>query len=258
VRRIAEEIRDNALRLGDGQFLGAQETLMRRYGVSRPTLLQAIGLLTQENLIWSKSGPYGGYYIRQPASAAVGRAAAVYLRSCGADIVNIVRAMTPVRIELAKLAAQSGDAALRTELALFLRQEEATASQTGPEFMRAERQFVELISTLSDNSVFSLFYSILLDCLNMSTPRADVFTAHPDRVSDYRSKRNILAQTILMQDAALAALAAERCAASAVQWMLDDLEPQASAADGGRPSDRLEIGFELAEAGQGWLSSLGA
>jgi DNA-binding FadR family transcriptional regulator len=250
--RTAEAIRNDALELADGACLGAQEELMRRYGVSRPTLLQAIGLVTQEKLLVSKTGPRGGYFVRRPDSKGVARAAAVYLRSREARMEETIRALAPVRIELAKLAARSTDPAARARLARFLQHEEQVEHQSGIEFMRAETELVDIICDLSGNSVFSLFYHILMDFINMTTPSEDIFSAHAGEVADYRSKRSLLARALLIQDEDLAALAAERCATSAAEWMISDLiSRRGRSAKEGAASGRFELGAGFADAALG-------
>jgi DNA-binding FadR family transcriptional regulator len=236
--RAAAAIRDDALNSEDGELLGVQDELARRYGVSRPTLMQAIALVTQENLLVSKSGPNGGYFVRRPDSRAVARAAAVYLHSRKVAVEEIVRAMGPLRVELAKLAADNDDPKLRARLENFVEREERLAAQTDAEFIKAEHEFTDIICELSGNRVISLLFHILTDCIDMTTPNADIFSAHQDRVVDYRIKRKFLAQSVLMQDADLAALAAERCATSEIEWILSDLElhqgqtPEGGAAGG--------------------------
>jgi len=222
--RAAAAIRDDALNSEDGVLLGIQEDLARRYGVSRPTLMQAIALVTQENLLVSKTGPNGGYFVSRPDSRTVARAAAVYLHSRKVATEEIIRAMAPLMVELAKLAAGNDDPAARARLAQFAQDEDRLPPLTDTEFLKTEHEFVDIITELSGNNVIALFYHILMDCLDMTTPSQHIFSAHPDRVLDYRTKRSFLAQSLLMQDEGLAALAAERCATSGIQWLLSDLD----------------------------------
>jgi len=249
--RTAAAIRNDALDLSDGESLGAQEELMRRYGVSRPTLLQAIALVTQENLLVSKTGPRGGYFVRRPDSNAVARAAAVYLRSRKAEMEETIAALMPIRVELTKLAAENPDPAFKERLARFIQHEEQTEHQTGADFMRAQRELSDIICDMSGDNVFSLFYHILMDFIDMATPSQDIFSAHADIVADYRSKRSLLARALLIQDADLAALAAERCATLDAEWLISDLKSQRSRSPKPANVGRFALGVDLADAAQG-------
>jgi GntR family transcriptional repressor for pyruvate dehydrogenase complex len=49
--------------LGPGDFLGREEDLAAEFGVSRPTLREALKLLSSGNLIRATKGPGGGIFV---------------------------------------------------------------------------------------------------------------------------------------------------------------------------------------------------
>src|ERR1700683_4326848 len=79
--RTAAKIREAILRRKEGDYLGSEEDLIARYGVSQPTLRQTARLLEQEQLLSVRRGQGGGYYVRRPIISVVARAAASYLRA---------------------------------------------------------------------------------------------------------------------------------------------------------------------------------
>jgi DNA-binding FadR family transcriptional regulator len=232
VRRVADAIRRDALDRAEGELLGSEDDLILKYGVSRPTLRQAAALVAQENLLVVKRGVGGGYFARRPDSKAVAHVAAVYLRSRRTRAEEIIRALAPIRIELTKLAAKSTDEGAKMRLRRFLEQETHSEQDSYGDFLRSEREFGRLVSDLSGNHVVSLFMEILYDCSGMLSKDEDLLRNHPERVIDYRAKRNRAAEALLDGDEEMAVLAATRCAAAAAEWMMSDLE--------GRPArDRL-------------------
>jgi DNA-binding FadR family transcriptional regulator len=227
VRRVADALRRDALDRGEGELLGSEDDLILRYGVSRPTLRQAAALVVQENLLVVKRGVGGGYFVRRPDSKAVAHVAAVYLRSRKTRVEEIIRAVAPIRIEIAKLAARNTDPELKGRLRRFLEVEEQREQVSFGEFVRAEREFARLMSDLSGNRVIALFLEILYDCSALLSPEEDLFRNHHDRVDEYRAKRNRLAAALLDGDEEIAVVAAARLASTAAEWMMQDLEGRA-------------------------------
>jgi GntR family transcriptional repressor for pyruvate dehydrogenase complex len=73
VSMIAHELRSRILsgELPPGTRLPAEIDLCERFGVSRPTLREALGRLTAQGLILSRRGAQGGAYVARPDRAAL-------------------------------------------------------------------------------------------------------------------------------------------------------------------------------------------
>lgn len=67
-KQVADEIRDAILsgRLQIDERLPTEEELARRFGISRPTIREALKRLAAQNLIRSQRGPTGGTFVRRP------------------------------------------------------------------------------------------------------------------------------------------------------------------------------------------------
>jgi DNA-binding FadR family transcriptional regulator len=224
VSAAAASLRRDVLNMEDGELLGSEDDLIARYGVSRPTLRQAAALISQENLLKVKRGVGGGYFARQPSTRAVAHMAAIYLRSRRTEVREIIEAVAPIRIALARLASNNGDKKLLASLKRFLE----TERQQGPDqrfkdFVKAEREFGRLLGELGDNRVIALFMETLYDFSSMLSVDEDIYVKNPERVSDYRIRRNQLAEAILEQDEELAAVAARRCSMITADWYSEGL-----------------------------------
>jgi GntR family transcriptional regulator, transcriptional repressor for pyruvate dehydrogenase complex len=73
--QVAESIRGHMQRAGlrPGDRLGREEDLARQFGVSRPTLREALRLLSSSHLIRASKGPGGGIFVAATAEEGIGR-----------------------------------------------------------------------------------------------------------------------------------------------------------------------------------------
>ena len=88
-RRASDEVAE-ALRahirdagLGPGDRLGREEDLARRFGVSRPTVREAIRALSSAHLLTATKGPGGGIFVAATPEQGIGRSLAA--QRAGAD-----------------------------------------------------------------------------------------------------------------------------------------------------------------------------
>lgn len=75
-----------------GEVLGNQETLMRRYGVSRATLREAIRQVERHGIAQMRRGVNGGLVVQQPARDSVVLAVASYLELAGVRLPELFEA----------------------------------------------------------------------------------------------------------------------------------------------------------------------
>jgi DNA-binding FadR family transcriptional regulator len=216
---IADRIRRDVLQSANNEFLGSQDDLVRRYGGSRPTIRQAITLLVQENLLVAKRGPSGGYFVRRSDTESAVRGLAVYLRSRNAQLTELLQAIVPLNVEMAKLAARSRDPVAKERLFRFIAPDDALVEPDFATFFRGERAFQSEISAIGGSVVFSTLLKVLTDFLVMSPRDDNAYVLHLDRVSKYKTKRNLLIGAVIDGDEELAALAAAQRASIAAEWV---------------------------------------
>ena len=126
-QQIASEIQHHIQREGlrPGDFLGREEDLAAEFGVSRPTLREALKLLASGNLIRANKGPGGGIFVALTADEGMSRslsdAIAMMLETRAVSLEELLEARMLLEVPLAGQAAYRADAgtvqALRGALA---------------------------------------------------------------------------------------------------------------------------------------------
>lgn len=99
--------------LGPGDFLGREEDLAAEFGVSRPTLREALKLLASGNLIRASKGPGGGIFVARTAEQGISRslsdAIAMMLETGAVTLDELLEARILLEVPLAGLAAYQPD-----------------------------------------------------------------------------------------------------------------------------------------------------
>ena len=223
--RLVRQLREAALATPEGEPIGSEDQLLALYKVSRPTLRQAAALVSHEQLLTVKRGSRGGYFARRPATDAVAHISAVYLQSRHTALNEIIRAIEPIKVEMAILAARNRDAAQLDELRHFQARDLAEAETGGyRDFLRSERDFGHLIGRACRNSILELFLTTLYRFSGFLGPDEDVFRHREDRARQYWAARHKYTALIIDGDAELAGISARRCTRLSVDWMIADAE----------------------------------
>jgi len=223
--RIAELLRQEILQRGEGDFLGSEEDLLKRYGVSRPTFRQTVRLMEQEQLLTVKRGIGGGYYVRKPSIEAVGRAAASYLQSRNTSHEDVLVAANTAGVTMARLAAQSTDEDTRAEMAAMMAHLDKVdyAHQPFARFLADDHALRSLIARLANNNALELFLSTLeVVAMDDATTRISQ-SDRPDRRRAWHRQRQRLVEAILNREPEVAA-ALTTCLHQQIQgWRAEDL-----------------------------------
>lgn len=164
-REVVATLREEILALHeDGAFLGSEDDIQRRFGVSRSTVRQAARMLEHENLLTVRRGVRGGFFSRVPSADAVSHVASVYLRSRRTTPRDLQAANALVVPEIARLASLNPSLSARASLADFVRTEEHRSLIGTPALLRqAVREFGLRLTSLIDNPPLALFYEMTLD-----------------------------------------------------------------------------------------------
>jgi GntR family transcriptional repressor for pyruvate dehydrogenase complex len=109
--QIQHFVQSEGLRPGD--FLGREEDLASEFGISRPTLREALKLLASGNLIRATKGPGGGIFVAHTAEQGMGRslsdAIAMMLETDAITLHELLDARLLLEVPLAGLAAYQPD-----------------------------------------------------------------------------------------------------------------------------------------------------
>jgi len=221
VERLVRQLRELALGTPPGELIGSEDLLISTYQVCRPTLRQAAALVAQEQLLSVKRGLGGGYFARRPETDAVANVAAIYLQSRHVTSPEIIRAIEPLRVDMAVLAARNRDPTQVAELKAFLERDTETARTGGyREFLRSEMEFSHLVGKACQNTVLEVFFITLQRFSGFLTGKNDIFRNRPERVMLFWELRLKCLVSIVEGDAELAGIAAQRCARLGSEWML--------------------------------------
>jgi DNA-binding FadR family transcriptional regulator len=93
-QQIADELRRLIVsgRLSEGDSLGREPDLVERFGVSRPSLREALRILEAEGLISVLRGAQGGVVVHEPDERMTARTAALVLRARNVPLADVYEA----------------------------------------------------------------------------------------------------------------------------------------------------------------------
>jgi DNA-binding FadR family transcriptional regulator len=213
--RTARALVSLSLAADPGDFLGAEDELLGRFGVSRPTLRQAAKMVERERLISVRRGTKGGFFAERPDARDAIQSLARFLRIRGASLGDVIQVTRPVSEEAAVAAARQ-----RTEAdAARLRQFVATidARDTPRDLIAAEVEMARLVARMSGNPVIELVmeigYSFGLD------ERGSDLYADAGRRERTRAMQRSLCQAIIDGDPDIARLMMRRRSEQFDAWL---------------------------------------
>ena len=196
---IADELRSLIVsgELSDGEWLGKEPDLVKRFAVSRPSLREALRILETEGLITVVRGLHGGVVVHQPDERMTARTAALVLRSRNVSLADVFEARSLLEpVAAREIAAKRSRRAIVAQLgALIDEQEEAIEDPEA--FGVANATFHERLVSLAGNQTFS----IVAEMLNEIVARAVTAVSSADDVAGSLTtrKRGIRSQRRLLE-----------------------------------------------------------
>ena len=155
--------------LGPGDFLGREEDLAGEFGVSRPTLREALKLLASGNLIRASKGPGGGIFVARTAEQGISRslsdAIAMTLETGAVTLDELLEARILLEVPLAGLAAYQPDEGIVDRLREMV-EREATAEPEDTE--THARTDMEIHRTLGGNRMVQALTDWIFEVLQPS------------------------------------------------------------------------------------------
>jgi GntR family transcriptional repressor for pyruvate dehydrogenase complex len=151
---IQQRIRDDGL--GTGDRLGTEEQLAREYGVSRPTLREALRILSSARLVRPMSGPKGGIFVTRTPEESVRRSVsdsiALLLDLKGTSIEELLEARAILEVPLARLAAARADAAAIEDMRAAIEESAANPDDIAIK-LAAKQRFHRAIAAAAGNAI---------------------------------------------------------------------------------------------------------
>jgi GntR family transcriptional regulator, transcriptional repressor for pyruvate dehydrogenase complex len=146
--------------LTDGDFLPNEAELMAHFGVSRPTLREAVRVLESERLVEVRRGSRTGARVRVPGPEIVARPAGLLLELSGATIADLMVARAGIEPLAVRLLAESGSPEAFDELETMVA-EHIPAGWQSDRLAQTTGDFHRRLVELSGNTTLAIIAGML-------------------------------------------------------------------------------------------------
>jgi GntR family transcriptional regulator, transcriptional repressor for pyruvate dehydrogenase complex len=170
---VAGQIRRQIIRgeVAEGEALEPEPSLMKRFGVSRPTMREAFRILESEALIRVSRGARGGARAMPPAISVVARYAGLLLQYAGVTLEDVQKARTIVEPPAARMLAERRDLDAAAQLRELIEHERKfTADEEA--FAELSTRFHEYMMELAGNQTLAMVVGMLHDIIEAHTENA--------------------------------------------------------------------------------------
>jgi GntR family transcriptional regulator, transcriptional repressor for pyruvate dehydrogenase complex len=185
--QIADELRRLIIsgELDEGDSLGREPDLVARFGVSRPSLREALRILETEGLISVVRGVLGGVVVHRPDQRMTARAAALVLQSRNVSLADVFGARELIEPAAVRLIASARDRRRSAKRIRSLIAEQHRAIDDPVAFASANVRFHEELVALAGNQTLT----IVAEMLNEVVARANVSVADRVRLESPATRR---------------------------------------------------------------------
>ena len=162
-QRIADELRALIIagELSEGESLGHEPDLVERFGVSRPSLREALRILETEGLISVVRGLHGGIIVHEPNERMTARTAALVLQARDVRLADVFEARSLLEPLAARaIATKRNRRTIVAQLHALIDAEEA-AIKDPVAFGIANAAFHERLVALGGNQTLSIVAEML-------------------------------------------------------------------------------------------------
>jgi GntR family transcriptional regulator, transcriptional repressor for pyruvate dehydrogenase complex len=158
---VAEYIRRDIVTgvLKEGSSLPPAAVLIERFGVSKPTIREALRILESETLIEVRRGA-GGARVRLPNEAAAGRSVGILLQLDQTTLADVSQARVTFEPPLAGALARSWDEEDMAKLQAGIERSRSALSDPVA-FAESQSDFHQLVVTLAGNRTLALMARLL-------------------------------------------------------------------------------------------------
>jgi GntR family transcriptional repressor for pyruvate dehydrogenase complex len=173
-RRIAKDVVERSL--PPGTVLPSEAVMLKRYGVGRASLREALRILEIYGLIRMKPGPGGGPVVTEVESRAFADSSSFFFFVQRATLRQVIEAKDAVEPMLARLAAERADADGNARLAALIESERQEVAAEPNTWGTKPAEFHRLLAELGGNRVLGLFANSILELqrkLNRDFPTQD-------------------------------------------------------------------------------------
>ena len=192
-QQIADELRRLIIsgELDEGDSLGHEPELIERFGVSRPSLREALRILEAEGLITVVRGVQGGVRVHRPDQRLTARTAALVLQARNVSLADVFEARTiiePAAVRLVAGARNRRTAAKR--LRSLIAVEEEAIDDPGA-FGQANARFHEELVGMAGNQTLAIVAEMLNEVVARAVTEVSLLDANG---SDATRRRGVRSQ----------------------------------------------------------------
>jgi DNA-binding FadR family transcriptional regulator len=198
-QQIADELRALIVsgELSEGDSLGHEPELVERFGVSRPSLREALRILEAEGLITVVRGALGGVVVHEPDERMTARTAALVLQARNVPLADVFEARRIIEPTAAGMVASSRARRAAAKKLAKLIDEQEHAIDDPDAFGVANARFHSELVELAGNQTLS----IVTEMLSEIVARAVTVVSRTDEASQSAAtrRRGIRSQSRLVE-----------------------------------------------------------
>lgn len=205
---IARHLLDRIIQRGlaPGSTLGTEAELLEDFGVSRPTLREALRILEAQGVLALRPGPKGGIFVAELKVQNFAQSLSLLLRLNGHAFDSVLRARFAIEPVLARGAAQNGTEADFTAMEATIDRLEAADADMRAVYTE-NRAFHNLIAKAAGNPVLEVFWSTIRVLASgegaglrySATNRRHIVAAHRAIVEAFRARDADRAETLITE-----------------------------------------------------------
>ncbi len=187
-KQIADELRGLIIsgEMDEGDSLGTEAGLLERFGVSRPSLREALRILEADGLISILRGAFGGVVVHRPDQRMTARAAALVLQSRSVPLADVFDASAVIEPAAARMVATSRTHRRAADQLREVIVEQKRTVEDPLACTNATIRFHSLIVQLAANQTLLLVTEMLNEVITRAI--ADVLTRTKDQPATARRR----------------------------------------------------------------------
>jgi len=199
---VAERLRDRILGDEQASALPKQDDLLEEFGVSMPSIREALRILETEGLVTVQRGKTGGAVVRRPTPANAAYMLALVLQSQKVGVDDVAGALRAFEPACAALAAERADRATSVVPQLRARIESSRAVLHQPdEYMHQARLFHEELVAACGNRTTILVVGALE---SLWSSHVDELARRPAKLGSFEAlatRKQSVAEHVALVDA---------------------------------------------------------
>src|ERR1700689_949968 len=200
---LAARIRGQIIRgqLKEGDALPSEGELMETFGVSRPTLREAIRVLEMESLLRMRRGSRGGALVTAPDPTVAARAVGVLLQLRGVTLRDIHEARTMIEPMAARHIAESRDSRAAREILRARNEAGRACIRDFREFPHVSWEFHRGLIEGTKNQTLAVLWQTIADIIELIVTSRYTRPMVPTEIEEQvaRNQRSVRANDRLLK-----------------------------------------------------------